>query len=539
MYSNLLIFCIYSGFRTRVLFDEIMEKKHDILLILEGTYPFNGGGVSTWAHMLCNEVKNAQYSLYSINANYESKSKYELSSNIKSVIQVPLWSPLEPQEMIDYGKKYYKIISKKEKQDEADISNEFVPVFIDLIKNLYSDSRDLKELDVTIFRMWQFFQKHDYKKTMKSKSVWNAFCYAATEFNTDIENQNATLFDLTSGMRWIYRFLIPLSINVPKCDVSHLTISGFPVIPALVLKYKYGTPMIVTEHGVFIRERLLAINSSEYSFFLKKMLIKFSECVTELVYYKADAILSVNQFNMTWEKMYGADPKKIEIIYNGIDHEKFVPMPKPKHLESIPTVVAAARIFELKDIITMIKSCEVVKRTIPNVKYLVYGDNTAVPEYTKECNDLIEKLGLQDNFILAGFHDQPHQLFAEGDVSILTSISEGFPYTVLESMSCGIPVVATDVGGVTEALDQNCGFICKPKDFEDIGDKIITLLQDKELRTVMGANARRKVIDNFTIDKFIKAYESVYDRVVAKENKEIKIPVILPYSEELETNKAS
>jgi glycosyltransferase involved in cell wall biosynthesis len=516
-----------------------MENKHDILLILEGTYPFNGGGVSTWAHMLCNEVKNADFSLYSINANYESNSKYVLGPNVKRVIQVPLWSPLEPQEMIDYGKKYYKIITKKEKQDEQKIVEEFVPMFIGLISSLYSDARNLKDLDITLFRMWQFFQKHDYKKTMKSKSVWNAFCYAVTDSNSDLENQKATLYDFTSGMRWIYRFLIPLSIPVPKCDVSHLTISGFPVIPALVLKYKYGTPMIVTEHGVFIRERLLAINSSEYSFFLKKMLIKFSECITELVYYKADMILSVNKFNMTWEKMYGADPKKIEIIYNGIDHTKFIPRSKPKHLENTPTVVAAARIFELKDIFTMIKSCEVVKRNIPNVKYLVYGDKTAVPEYTEKCNELIAKLGLEENFILAGFHEHPHQLFAEGDVSILTSISEGFPYTVLESMSCGVPVVATDVGGVTEALDENCGFICKPKDFEDIGNKVIALLEDKALRMKMGFNGRQKVIDNFTVDKFIEAYENVYERVITRETKDIKIPVILPFNQELETNKAS
>jgi glycosyltransferase involved in cell wall biosynthesis len=87
-------------------------------------------------------------------------------------------------------------------------------------------------------------------------------------------------------------------------------------------------------------------------------------------------------------------------------------------------------------------------------------------------------LDLEDNFFLAGYHDKPHQLFCEGDISILTSISEGFPYTVLESMSCGIPVVATDVGGVTEALEK-CGFICKPKDFEALGQSVVTLLQDE------------------------------------------------------------
>ena len=503
-----------------------MEKKHDILLILEGTYPFNGGGVSTWSHMLCNEVKNANFNLYSINANFELTPKYQLSDNIKKVIQVPLWSPLEPQEMVDYGKKYYKIIRTKERSDEINITEIFVPIFEKLIKSIYSDTRSAEDFDEILYSMWKFFQKHDYKKTMLHQSVWKSFCNMVNEIISN-DKENATLFDLTLGMRWIYRFLIPLSIDVPKVDISHLTISGFPVIPALVLKYKYDTPIIATEHGVFIRERLIAINTSEYSFFLKKLLIRFSESITELVYHKADAIISVNKFNTTWEKMYGANPDKIEVIYNGVDHNLFVPKPKPESTKNIPTVVAAARIFELKDILTMIRSCAVVKKTIPNVKYIVYGDNEAVPKYTKECNRLIEELDLKENFKLAGYHSKAHEIFCEGDISILTSISEGFPYTVIESMSCGIPVVATDVGGVSEALDSSSGFICKPKDFEEIGNRVVELLQNEELRTRMGKSAREKVINNFTIDKFIKGYEYAYDRILAEKEQKTAHPIFI------------
>lgn len=494
-----------------------MGRKYSVLLILEGTYPFNGGGVSTWAHMLCNQVSNVEYHLYSINADYESQSKYQLSENVKEIIQVPLWSPLEPQELINYEKKYYKFVDRKEFDDyNTTIEQQFIPVFRKMLMAIYNENRTPKEFDGLIFQMWKFFQEHDYKKTMRSLKVWNTFCQEVS--NVIKDEENVTLYDLTVGMRWLYRFLIPLSIYVPKVDIAHLTISGFPVIPALALKYKYGTPLIATEHGVFIRERLLAINTSEYSFFLKKLLINLSEAITELVYLNADLVLSVNKFNISWEKMYGAYPEKIEVIYNGIDHNLFVPVAKPEHLKGIPTVVAAARIFELKDIITMIKSCDVVRKEIPNVKYLVYGDNNAVPEYTAQCERLIDELGLRENFILAGFHSKPHLIFSEGDISILTSISEGFPYTVLESMSCGVPVVATDVGGVTEALDENCGFICKPKDHQEIGKRVIELLQNSEKRKEMGICARRKILENFTIEKFIRDYEMAYQKVMPRQN---------------------
>ena len=129
---------------------------------------------------------------------------------------------------------------------------------------------------------------------------------------------------------------------------------------------------------------------------------------------------------------------------------------------------------------------------------------------------MIEELNLGNNFFLKGFHSQPHLIFSEGDISILTSISEGFPFTVLESMSCGIPVVATDVGGVSEAIDEASGFVCKPRDPEAIGAKVIELLTNDDLRMEMGKKARQRVIDNFTLDIFIESYESIYESVYAK-----------------------
>lgn len=233
-------------------------------------------------------------------------------------------------------------------------------------------------------------------------------------------------------------------------------------------------------------------------------------------------IISVNKFNQKWEKWYGADPSKFKTIYNGIDPEIFKPGPKPDHLKDIPTVVAVARIFELKDILTMIRSCEVVKRSIPDIRYIIYGDDKAVPEYTKTCLKLIEELGLQENFKLMGNRNNPEELFLEGDISILTSISEGFPYTVIESMACGVPVVSTDVGGVKEALDESCGFTCKPKDAEEIGEKVVKLLSDKNLRKEMSINARERILKNFTMNKFIAEYEDIYENLKYPAKKDMK-----------------
>ncbi|WP_258932070.1 DUF3492 domain-containing protein [Flavobacterium oreochromis] len=82
-------------------------------MALEGTYPFHGGGVSTWAHILCNKINKFNFKIYSVNAFYETKPKYVLNESILEVVQVPIWYALEPKEVIRFEDTYYDFILKK------------------------------------------------------------------------------------------------------------------------------------------------------------------------------------------------------------------------------------------------------------------------------------------------------------------------------------------------------------------------------------------------------------------------------------------
>src|SRR5205085_2381650 len=115
----------------------------------------------------------------------------------------------------------------------------------------------------------------------------------------------------------------------------------------------------------------------------------------------------------------------------------------PAHRVARPTVVAAARVFPLKDLETMIRAAEVARREIPDVHFVVYGSLDADVPYVEGCRALVAELGLEATFEFGGFHPKPAEVYVEGDISALSSISEGFPFTVLESMACARPVVAT------------------------------------------------------------------------------------------------
>lgn len=493
-----------------------------ILMALEGTYPFHGGGVSTWVHIICNKVEKFDFKLYSVNAVYETKTKYTLSSSIKEILQVPMWFELEPREFLRFNDSYYDFVQKKENSFLHDSKESFLKLFKKFLDYIYDTRIDIIELENIIVAMWEFFQVNDYKSTMKLPAVWELFKQEIKSKIPSDQIHEITLLDITYAMRWVYHFLIPISVDFPKSEVIHLGLSSFVILPAMIQKRIHKTPILLTEHGVYIRERILAISQSNSSYFLKDFLIKLSECAARLTYHNADIIMSVNKFNFKWELMYGANPDKLRVVYNGIDHFRFKPLDKPTEIKDIPIVVAMARIFELKDILTMIRSCKVVTKIFPDVQFRVYGENDAVPKYTEKCLKLIEELGLQKNFLLLGPNSKPEEAFCEGDISVLTSISEGFPYTIIESMSCGIPVVATDVGGVSEALGENCGILCKPKDHESIGQAIIKLLQDKDLLKKMKIECRKRVEDYFTIDKFIEQYENLYTELINKSQQEKK-----------------
>ncbi len=105
-------------------------------------------------------------------------------------------------------------------------------------------------------------------------------------------------------------------------------------------------------------------------------------------------------------------------------------------------------------------------------------------------------------------------MFNIGDISVLSSISEGFPYTVLESMSCARPVVATDVGGVSEAL-EGFGIVVPPRDFEALGAAAVQLLRDDELRLELGRRAREQVLARYRTSQSVAAYRELYGRLVS------------------------
>jgi glycosyltransferase involved in cell wall biosynthesis len=487
------------------------QKPLSVLLVTEGTYPYVGGGVSTWCDSLVRELKSVHFSILAVTGTPITTMKYVLPSNVRHLRQIPMWGSEEPSEYILPERSFADVYTNRTETTDSVIGEKFIPIFEDFLEDITNPNEAALHPEV-IHRLYRYFRHYEYKTTFRSRLTWETFramlLRTAGQWG-DISEEQPNLFDVTTALRWLYSFLLPLSVALPRVDIAHATLASPACLAVIAAKYEYGAPIVVTDHGIFIRERYIALSAEKLSRFSKRFLLNLSAYASRAIYQAADQISPVCDYNQRWELRYGGSPDRIRTIYNGIDPGVFTPRAKPEKTRQRPTVVSVARIFPLKDIETMIRSCVMVREDIPDIQYIVYGPTDVDPPYFQKCAALIAENALENNFIFGGFHSKPHEVYNEGDISILSSISEGFPYTVIESMACSRPVVATSVGGVPEAL-EGFGILTRPRDFSGLARGVVKLLTDHELRQGLGKISRDRVLLRFrttlTMNQYLQSY---------------------------------
>lgn len=481
-----------------------------VLLCTEGTYPYVGGGVSTWCDIICRELEEYDFTLYAVTGEPEVRLRYELPPNVVDTVHVPLWGSRDPSEYVLADVPLSELARRRRRTPESVVEREFVPLLHRLLAAMAMDTSP-EDDGRLVHELWRWFQVHDWRATWKSRVLWDAFSEMTAVGNASTEEP--TVGDTMAGLRWLANYLMPLVVPAPRTDMVHTTIAGFPGLAGIIAKLEHGTPYLVTEHGVWVRERYIAISTGPFTSFSKRFLMGLSRYLARVNYRLADVVSPVTNFNRRWEVPYGAPEDNVITVVNGVDPALFKPADKPPVTAGRPVAVAAARVFPLKDIETMIRAAEVTRRTVPDVEYRVYGSLDADPPYVERCRALIAELGLEETFNFAGHHSKPAELYNEGDISVLSSISEGFPYTVLESMACARPVVATDVGGVREAL-EGFGILVPPRDHEAFGEAVATLLLDPPLRSRLGRQAREAVLARFRTSHSVGGYRELYTRIL-------------------------
>lgn len=213
---------------------------------------------------------------------------------------------------------------------------------------------------------------------------------------------------------------------------------------------------------------------------------------------------------------------KIRVIHNGVDPAAFPYDPeRPRDpalaaelgIAPAEVVVGILAVFrEEKDHATFLRAARSVADRVPGARFLLAGDGPG----REELEALTRQLGLEDRVIFAGLRSDVAAILALLDVVVLSSFTiECFPYAILEAMAMGVPAVCTAVGGLPEMIEEGVtGRLVPPRDPAALADGIVDVLSDPGRRREMGRAARRRLEENFTLERSAAETERVIEEAV-------------------------
>lgn len=460
-------------------------------IIAEGSYPYVTGGVSGWIHQLITGLPDIYFKVVSImpSQHEDLKYKYDLPDNLLEVKTIYLDEYLNLKHR---GGKKRVHLNDNEKDN--------------LLKFLYMEQEvEWKGITKLISKKKKFGNSIQF---LQSELFWNIIVQYYQEKYED-ESFN-TFF-------WTIRTMLLPFINILqqepiKADIYHAVSTGYAGILGVTYHERTRKPFILTEHGIYAREREEEILKAPWvTGIYKKLWIDFFYFISQAAYKEADKIITLFERNQIIQRELGAPKEISEIIANGVDVEKYN-IEKESHEGYI--VGAILRIVPIKDVMTLIRAFKIVRDTMETVKLYLIGPTDEDPEYFDQCKSLVELLNLKKDVIFTGNVDVKNYLKII-DVMVLTSISEGQPLVILEAMASKIPVVATDVGSCKELLEEDenegaCGIVTNLVAPNDTASQIIYLLENKELRDKMGQNGRARVERAYKKELFLKSYEKMY-----------------------------
>ncbi len=482
----------------------------DVCLLLEGTYPYVAGGVSTWVHQLVSAMKDIRFGIVYIAPHPDPTRtlKYTLPQNIIYLKEVYLHDyHLEPTAVKKPTAKNFTAI----KALYNNVLNDRYEGFKETLEFFRGPTRCL-----------------DAASVFSSRETWNIL----TDFYDTIK-EDVSFLDFFWTWRGTHLPLVEiLTAEIPAAKVYHAVSTGYAGLLGCVAKATTGGKLFLTEHGIYTHERMLEISQAQWIYekesefyrvkrelsFFKRWWVSLFRVISGLCYAHCDRIFTLYEGNKLRQITEGAVAEKITVIPNGIGVKDFENLP-PKKGEH-PCVGLIGRVVGIKDIKTFIQAAKFVVERLPETEFYIIGPTDEEEEYFEECQSLVASLELEDKVHFTGRIDIQKAL-SMLDIVVLTSISEAQPYVILEAGIAGLPVVATDVGACREMIEgQNeadkslgkSGLVTEVSNPEATAQAIMSLITDKNLYQKLAITAKMRVKKYYDQDDCWSRYLNVYEQ---------------------------
>ena len=463
-----------------------------ICIVAEGCYPYVVGGVSGWIHSMIQNFPQIEFILLAIVANRSQSGKfaYELPENLMEVHEVYLedkdWSEGRSRKIaFQLKKKEYRAMRSMIFNEEIDW---------DVIFRLFQEKRF--SIDELLMGQDFFHIARDCYKSRYPHIVFSDFLWT---------------------LRSIYLplFFI-MKTKLPAADLYHCVSTGYAGVLGSMAKQFHHCGLLISEHGIYTREREEELIKAEWvEGIYKNIWIEQFKKMSLVAYDRADVVTSLYEHARSLQIELGCPAQKTRVTPNGIDPSRFDGIPgKSEEDQNWVNIGAVLRVTPIKDVKTMIQAFSFAKKRVPALKLWIMGPCDEDEEYAEECFDLVETLHVAD-VVFTG-RVNVREYLGRMDVTILTSISEGQPLTILESFAARKPVIATDVGNCRELLYGQgyefgeAGILTHIMNLEEISDAMVRLARNGGLRRQMGMNGYRRLMDRYKIGDMRNTYKDIY-----------------------------
>jgi len=491
--------------------------RSDICLVLEGTYPFVSGGVSSWVHHLASHLPDFTFTVLHISPKrgfYTKGPVYDVPKNVVGVQEIYLHdyvvsSQGRPDDLGSKVQRFRALVHDMHEQRSGSFA-----AFLEALQEEGNEG----------FSSFDLLQTHE---------SWQVLVEA---YRAEAGDESFLNFFWT----WRYAYL-PLfnllSARIPRSRVYHTISTGYAGMLAAGAKQHSGAPMLLTEHGIYTKERRIEINRSDWiqdwdsgelvaerqAPFFRRFWIRQFQMMSRVTYDYADEIFTLYTGNTYEQVKDGADPRKIRVVPNGIDLQRFGEGARvfdERGENERFTVAFVGRVCPIKDVMTFVSAMRLVADEIPNVKVRVLGPMVEDAEYAEMCIRHAHQLGLDENLAFEGRVNVVEEL-PKCDVMVLTSISEAQPLVILEAGAIGLPTVATDVGSCSELLygrtpeDRTLGaggVVTPMASPGETARAIVRLYHDRTLRLRMRDTMRERVRRFYDQRDMVASYDEIYRR---------------------------
>ncbi|MEU2183054.1 DUF3492 domain-containing protein [Streptomyces thermolilacinus] len=342
----------------------------------------------------------------------------------------------------------------------------------------------------------------------------------------------ATVADHLAVAERLERALLPLSLDwygtdaLGAADLCHAASGGVAALPGLVAKRFFGTPLLVTEYGVHLRAHYLAAAVSPLGAPARTLLAAFHRRLTTEVYRQAALVTPGHAHARRWQERCGADRAKLRTVYPGMEAERFAAVGEGPDQGDPRTLVWVGRAEPAKDLVGLLHAFAEVRRAEPGTRLRIVAApvrDAQAAAYLAHCRALAEQLFPDEAVTAHAVGDNPVSFeeiggpeaprladaYAAGCVIVLSSVVEGFPVGLVEAMLCGRVTVSTDVGAVVEVIGGT-GLVVPPRNPRALAEACVALLRDPERRARLGAAARARALELFTVEQNVAAFHALY-----------------------------